>query len=99
MNFQYLEHLEIEFLGSNVKLKKAVLSIEEDSIEKSSAYEEEAANVNKNSKGLILKELPEHLEYAFLQPEKGKPVIISAELTEIEKKKNFWKLLENIRRQ
>ena len=28
------------------------------------------ANVNKSSEGLILKELPEHLEYAFLQPEK-----------------------------
>ena len=28
MNFQYLEHLEVEFLDSNVKLKKAVLSIE-----------------------------------------------------------------------
>ena len=37
--------------------------------------------------GLILKELPSHLKYAFLEPEKGKPVIISAALTEIEEKK------------
>ena len=68
MNFQYLEHLEVEFLDSNVKLKKAVLSVEENNTEKSSSDEEKAANINKSSEGLILKELPEHLEYAFLQP-------------------------------
>ena len=51
MNFQYLEHLEIEFLDSNVKLKKVVLSVEEDNTEKSNSYEEEAANVNKSSEG------------------------------------------------
>ena len=94
MNFQYLEHLEIEFLDSNVKLKKAVLSVEEDNTEKSRSYEEEVANVNKSSEGLIIKELPEHLEYAFLQPKKGKPVIISAELTELGKQK----LLEILRK-
>ena len=68
MNFQYLEHLEVEFLDSNVKLKKAVLSVEENNTEKSSSDEEKAANINKSSEGLILKELLEHLEYAFLQP-------------------------------
>ena len=47
MNFQYLEHLEVEFLDSNVKLKKIVLSVEENNIEKSSSYKEEAAEVNK----------------------------------------------------
>ena len=48
MNFQYLERLEIEFLDSNVKLKKVVLSVEEDNIEKSSSYEEVVANINKS---------------------------------------------------
>ena len=72
MNFQYLEHLEVEFLGSNVKLKRIVLNVEENSTGNSNSYEEEAANINKSSEGLILKELPEHLEYAFLQPEKRK---------------------------
>ena len=38
MNFQYLEHLEVEFLNSNFKLKEAVLNVEENSIEKSSSY-------------------------------------------------------------
>ena len=76
MNFQYLEHLEVEFLDSNVKLKKAVLGVEENNTEKSNSYKEEDAEVNKSSKGLILKELPKHLRYAFLQPEKGKSVIM-----------------------
>ena len=81
-------------MDSNVKLKEAVLSVEENNIEKSNSYEEEAANINKSSEGLILKELPEHLEYAFLQPEKGKPVIISTGLSELEKQK----LLEILRK-
>ena len=33
MNFQYLEHLEVEFLNSNVKLKDSVFSIKENSAE------------------------------------------------------------------
>ena len=78
MNFKYLKHLEIEFLNSNFKLKEAVLSVEEIITEKSSSYEKKAIEVNTSSKGLILKELPEHLKYAFLQQETTKPVIISA---------------------
>ena len=34
-----------------------------------------------------MKELPSHLKYEFLKPEKRKPVIISAALTEAEEKK------------
>ena len=35
-NFQYLKHLEIEFMDPCVKLNKAVLSVEENNVEKSS---------------------------------------------------------------
>ena len=94
MNFQYLEHLEVEFMDSNVKLKKAVLSVEENNTEKSSGHKEEDAKVNKSSEGLIIKELPKHLRYAFLQPKKGKPVIITTGLTELEEQK----LLEILRK-
>ena len=55
MNSQYLEHFEVEFLDSNVKLKKTVLSVEENNTEQSSSYEEEDAEVNKSLEGLILK--------------------------------------------
>ena len=81
-------------MDSNVKLKKAVLSVEENNTEKSSSYKGEVAEVNKSSEGLILKELPKHLKYAFLQLEKGKPVIILVGLTELEEQK----LLEILRK-
>ena len=84
MNSQYLEHLEVEFLNSNFKLKEAVLNVKEIRTEKSSSYEEKAIKVNTSSKGLILEELLEHLKYAFLQQETAKPVIISIGLTNLE---------------
>ena len=87
MNFQYLEHLEVEFLNSNFKLKDSVFRVRENSAEKSSSYEEEVAEENKSLEGLILKELPEHLKYAFLQPDKGKLAIISTGLTKLEEQK------------
>ena len=84
-NFQYLEHLEVEILNFNFKLIDLVVSVGENSAEKSSNYKEKVAEENKSSEGLILKELPEHLNYDFLLPEKGKSVIISTGLTRIEK--------------
>ena len=66
MNFQYLEHLEVEFSNSNFKLNEVVLSVEENCTEKPNSYEEKTIEVNTRSEGLILKELPEHLKYAFL---------------------------------
>ena len=73
MNFQYHENLEVEFLDSNVKLKKVVLSVEENNTEKSSSYEEEDAEVNKSLEGLILKELLGHLKYASCNQENENP--------------------------
>ena len=40
-----------------------------------------------SAEGLTMKELPSHLKYEFLEPEKRKPVIISAALTEAEEQK------------
>ena len=94
MNFQYLEHLEVEILNSNLKLIDSVFSVGKISVERSNSYEERVAEENKSSEGLILKELPEHLKYAFLQLEKGKPVIISAGLTRLKGEK----LLETLRK-
>ena len=93
-NFQYLEHLEAEILNSNFKLKDSVFSVGENSAKRSSSYEEKVAEENKSSEGFILKELPEHLKYAFLQPEKRKPIIILAGLTRLEEQK----LLETLRK-
>ena len=67
-NFRYLEHLEVEILNSNFKLKDLVFSVGEINAERSNNYEEKVTEENKISKGLILKELLEYLKYAFLQP-------------------------------
>ena len=80
-------------MDPNVKLNKAVLSVEENNAEKSKSYKEEAGEENASSKGLILKELPEQLKYVFLQQDKGKPVIIVAGLTELEE----YKWMETLR--
>ena len=38
--------------------------------------------MKKGFEGLILKELPKHLKYAFLGAERAQPVIIAADLIE-----------------
>ena len=94
MNFHYLEHLEVEILNSNFKLKYSIFSVREISAERSNSCEENVTEENKSSEGLILKELPDHLKYAFLQPEKGKPVIISTGLTWLEEQKLLETLIK-----
>ena len=63
------------------------MSLNENSQEHVCSKEQKATEQETIAEGLILKELPKHLKYAFLEPEKGKPVIISAALTEIEGQK------------
>ena len=46
------------------------------------------------TEGLVLKELPSHLKYAYLELPKSKPVIISARLGDAEEKK-LMKILKN----
>ena len=80
-NFQYTEDLHVEFLNSSFEFKETVLNLNERSAEKSSGYEGKVKEVETSSEGLVLKELPKHLKYAFLGAEKSKPVIIVANLT------------------
>ena len=51
----------------------------------------------KSSEGLVLKELPKHLKYAFLGEERSKPVIVAADLT-VEKEQKVVNFLESIRK-
>ena len=83
MNFQYLD---VEFMNSNFESKESVLSIDENSIEECS-NELKAEETETSLEGLALKELPNQLKYAFLEPEREKPVIISTALTESEEQK------------
>ena len=94
MNFQYLEHLEVEILNSKFKLKDSIFSVGENNAEISSSYEEKNVEENKSLEGLILKELPEHLKYALFQPEKEKPIIISIGLARLEEQKLLKTLIK-----
>ena len=87
MNFQYIESVDYELLHSSLQNREIVLSLNENNQENSSSQEEKVTKPETSAEGLILKELPSHLKYAFLEPEKGKPVIISAELTENEEQR------------
>ena len=67
--------------------RETVLSLNENSQENSSSQEKKVTKQETSVEGLFFKELPSHLKYAFLEPENGKPVIISAELTENEEQR------------
>ena len=45
MNFQYMEDLEVEFMNSSFELKETVLSLNEQSAEKSSNGEDKIQEV------------------------------------------------------
>ena len=87
MNFLYIDDLDVEFMNSSFEFKETVLSLNEGNVEKSSSCEGKAQEVETRSEGLILNELPKHLKYTFLEAEKSKPVIISADLTEHKEQK------------
>ena len=74
--------------------KETVMSMNENSQDDVCNQGQKTTEQETSAEGLILKELPIHLKYAFLEPEKRKPVIISAALTESEEEK----LLEILRK-
>ena len=88
-NFQYIETLDVEYLNSSLEFQETVPNVKETSAEKSSSSEEKEQEVEKSSEGLIMKELPKHLKYAFLGVERAQPIIIEANLT----KENEQKLI------
>ena len=87
MNFQYLESFDCEVLPSNLFNKETVSSTNENRQDEVSSQKQKTHEQETSAEGLTLKELPTHLKYEFLEPEKRKPVIISAALTEAEKQK------------
>ena len=94
INFQYLESIDCEMLPSSMYNKETVLSINENSKDDVCNQGQKATEQETSAEGLILKELPSHLKYVFLEPEKRKPVIISVALT----KSKEQKMLEILRK-
>ena len=71
MNFQYLESIDYELLPSGWQNKESVLSLNKKNQEHVCSKEQKATEQETSAEGLILKELPSHLKYAFLEPEKA----------------------------
>ena len=69
MNFQYIESVNHELLHSSLQNRETVLSLNENSQENSSSQEKKVTKPETSAEALIYKELPNHLKYAFLEPE------------------------------
>ena len=74
-------------MPSNLFNKETVSSINENSQDEESSQEQKTHEEETSAERLTLKELPSHLKYEFLEPEKRKPVIISVALNEAEEHK------------
>ena len=92
MNFQHLESIDCEKLPSNLYNKETFSSMNENSQDDVCSQGLKTTKQETSADGLILKELPSHSKYAFLELENRKPVIIA--LTEYEEQK----LLEILRK-
>ena len=70
------------------------MSLQQNGIKQSDENEEKEFHQETSEEGLVLKELPSHLKYAYLEMPKNKPVIISARLSDAEEQS----LLEILRK-
>ena len=71
-----------------------VMNLEQNGIKQREKIEEKEFHQETSEEGLVLKELPSHLKYAYLELPKNKPVIISARLSDAEEQR----LLEILRK-
>ena len=94
MNFQYREGFDSDFLHINLHSTEKVMSLEQNGIKQRDKNEEKEFHQETSEEGLVLKELPSHLKYAYLEPPRNKPVIISARLSDAEEQR----LLEILRK-
>ena len=93
MNSQYLEDFDSDFLHISLHSTEKVMSLEQTEVKKRDQIEENEFHQETSEEGLVLKVLPSHLKYAYLELPKSKPVIISARLSDAEEQR----LLEILR--
>ena len=84
LNFQYLKSVDYELMHSRFQNTETVWSLNEKSIGNSGRNEKKGNEQETSAEGLILKEFPSHMKYAFLEPEGARPIIISAALNKNE---------------
>ena len=97
MNFQSIEDLDVEHRNVSLELKETVLSLNENSAEKSRNGEEKVQEVEKSSKGFVMKELPKHIKYVFLGAKRAQLVIIVVGLI-VEKEHKLIKILRKYKK-
>ena len=94
MNFQYPEGVNSDFLHISLYSTENVMSLKQNGMTKGDNNEEKEFHQETSAEGLVLKELPSHLKYAYLELPKSKPVIIYARLSDAEEQK-LLKILKN----
>ena len=94
MNFQYLEGFDSDSLHFHLHSTEKVMNLEKKGIKQKEKIEEKEFHQETSEEGLVLKELPSHLKYAYLEMPKNKPVIISARISNAEEQR----LLEILRK-
>ena len=94
MNFQYLEGVNSYFLNISLHSTENVMSLKQNGMIKGDNNEEKEFHQETSAEGLVLKEFPSHLKYAYLELPRSKLVIISAKLSYAEEQK----LLENLKK-
>ena len=87
MNFQYLEGVNSDFLHISLHSTEKVMSLKQNGMIKGDNNEEKEFHQETSAEGPVLKELPSHLKYAYLELPSSKPVIISARLSYAEEQK------------
>ena len=94
MNFQYIEGVNYDFTHISLHSTENVMSLKQNNMDNGDNKEEKEFHQETSIEGLVLKELPSHLKYAYLELPKSKPVIISARLSDAEEQK-LLKILKN----
>ena len=87
MNCQYLEGVKSDFLLISLHSTENVMSLKQNGMIKGDNNEEKEFHQETSAEGLVLKEFPSHLKYAYLELPRSKPVIISARLSYAEEQK------------
>ena len=87
MNSQYIEDDYFDCPYHSFQSVETVLSLKQNRNEKGEDNEKGEIHQETSEEGLVLKELPSQLKYAYLESPKRKPVIISARLSDVEEQR------------
>ena len=94
INSQYIEDDYSDCPYNSFHSIETVLSLKQNRNDRGENNKKGEIHQETSEEGLVLKELPSHLKYAYLESPKRKPVIISARLSDTEEQR-LLKILEH----